>query len=471
MLYLLELANNQILAALKSHSCNVNDTELIDDKNPVIGTAYKYLGSCQDITIDDLHKLREQVLVWTNNFADLQAHERNLLLNLFAREIETFKKILYFIDSAYSKSTEHGKALHGDNNNLKEGWELIQDSTVIKNTTGYYGQAWCNHNLKQIVIVSAGTKYDFMQFADSNISNGYGIGHIIKDIVNDFFLYLGMIPPQFERGVVKFIDHIVENLPANNDYKTYKVCLLGHSLSALLSTLGTAYILNNHQDVFESVKSITIENPGSKNFVNKYLTLKFKGNPTVDSEKIKEHCLIFNHSLNWMNGVHEQNAPVVHINSSAKFDNAQNNKSIFFCKIINDIINNFEWHDRKNFKSFDSIEKFEKWERGIFNKYLISTLFHPLSAVGYVKDKAIEQGTKGLNCMIEDIQFTFLAVNIFVLVVKASINENIADCTGAIKYHFSEYKDYITQEMIYVSDVVDKFVSMIGIIPYYDQEG
>lgn len=100
--------------------------------------------------------------------------------------------------------------------------------------------AFVNHNTKEIVIATAGTKpSDAM------------------DLLDDLGLLFGLVPSKMS-SITSFLHRIKEEL--GDDFKNYETITTGHSLGSTLSDLTAVKAKDMGYNVFES---ITFDSPGS----------------------------------------------------------------------------------------------------------------------------------------------------------------------------------------------------------------
>ena len=182
----------------------------------------------------------------------------------------------------------------------------------FKGGSGYYGEAWLNQTTNTLEIISAGTKKDaFLQ------SFKKGIKPFTLDLWNDVKVWKGEVPPQFEKGIKKFIDGIIEFTKDNHiNLKEVNVEFSGHSLGGLISDLGLAYWKSKGY----KGKSITFENPGSRSAIEK-LAPKLG----IDIEEIAKDCQVFQNDPNWMSTAQPQLGEVYASNNGKCSNNAEVN--------------------------------------------------------------------------------------------------------------------------------------------------
>jgi hypothetical protein len=252
------------------------------------------------------------------------------------------------------------------------GWTLVCDSSILSNTTGYYGQIWINHRYKQVAIVSSGTKLNFPSFPDSSISNLYGILHLLKDGLNDIQVFMHCTPSQYKRGMERFIEYFIS---LDLDLKEYDITFTGHSLGAILSDLGALYA-HKYKTCFNSIHSITTENPGSKTSMETlYQKLSTRGElEGVDLEELRSVFYVLNNRPNWVNTNSEQFGEV-YLNEPVytKVPVPTSVSDILpteISEVLRTALDHIEWHDKGYFKGMRRISYVEKWEVGLFQEYV-----------------------------------------------------------------------------------------------------
>lgn len=185
-------------------------------------------------------------------------------------------------------------------------WKFVSDSRHIKNTCGFYGQVWVNHTEETLVFVFPGTKNDFTAIKGANWQNLYGLTYLLKDLINDLQLSGNVIPIQYSRGAERFIDELGKSKILSN-YKSYKVICAGHSLGSTLADLSALYL--HKFDIFESIESITLENPGTDVLMSKHMDDLQKRN-LIDSqitlESIRNKFNVINNKPNFINTYENQ---------------------------------------------------------------------------------------------------------------------------------------------------------------------
>lgn len=136
-------------------------------------------------------------------------------------------------------------AHYHDNKYAPDGYRIIEHS---KATDGYHGVIAINDKEKIIVICNAGTKLDKKNALETAL-----------DFISDVQIFVKQSPEQY-KSALKFTQAGLKNLPEG-----YQVIISGFSLGAVLSDLVT-YKLSKQ---YPQIKSITFENPGSKEIICK----------------------------------------------------------------------------------------------------------------------------------------------------------------------------------------------------------
>lgn len=263
-----------------------------------------------------------------------------------------------------------------------DGWLCHSDTLYIKNTLGYYGQVWINHDHKIILISSSGTKWDYDIIPANDITNLYGRMHFVKDVWNNLQALRGNLPSQYKRGVEVFVKDSIEELRANlgEGLTEYELHFTGHSLGGELSDLGALYA-HKYSNHFKNVLSISIENPGSKKIVN-LLAQKLIDRKDLDEtftiEKFAKKCFVINNIPNWVNTSNEQFGRVFIISSNGELPNddftfSPTISSMNGClprdlkKLVIKLQHEIFLHDRKNFVDIKFITPHEgSWPVGKF---------------------------------------------------------------------------------------------------------
>jgi hypothetical protein len=488
-----DLTESKAFEALKTLSSEeqLRSLEILRG-SPKLQSIYLDFVKYHSFKFDNYDQLKNKIDENIKNIIDLPELEKNIILTLLSYEMQKFHNSLYhklldFVDSAYTKNfsltfgAEISEAIEELNEVLQEGdmnldqlleennaarvynnapcnnkfdemleqlrqdlhikWEPLKESLHIKNTTGYYGQAWVNHSLKQIIIANAGTKYDYPTQGNYRFKTFHWFKDLIKDVLNDFLVYMEMVPFQFERGATKFIDSVIEELSKDKDLSNYSVCFVGHSLGGILSDLSVAYLLNQHPNKFRDVKSVSFDNPGSKPIVGKYLEkLMGKiGGLQVNLEKMKDYCIIFNHLPNWMNAVNEQIGNVIHIKSNSH--EHQHNNWFEKFTIIKDIIKNFADHDKSNFRKAEIFEKVVHWEKGLFTQYIKHPVDVSISGLKALKSSLSSNFYNGISV-------SYSTANEVYAHSKTSLNQNIPYYTNSISNNISGCSQVISSKLL-----------------------
>jgi hypothetical protein len=377
----------------------------------------------------------------TIDYLDDPLQEGDLSLEKLFNEVDAEK------DNNVSSNYNFEEVLQQLRQDLQKKWEPLKDSLHIKNTTGYYGQAWVNHSLKQIIIANAGTKYDFPTHGNYRFKTFHWFKDLAKDVFNDFLVFMEMVPFQFERGAVKFIDSVIEDLSEEKDLNAYSICFVGHSLGGILSDLSAAYLLNKYPNMFHDVKSVSFDNPGSKPIVRKFLQeLKNKiGYLHTDLEKMKYFCKIFNHLPNWMNAVNEQIAKVIHIKANSN-ETPQHNWFEKFT-IIKDVIKNFADHDKSNFRKAEIFEKVTNWEKGLFTQYIKHPIDVSLAGLKVIKSCISSNAYKGFSSAYCGIEFSFIKANEALSYSKLSLSQNVPYYADTVKTNINGCSQAVSSKL------------------------
>lgn len=128
---------------------------------------------------------------------------------------------------------------------MPKGWSLLMYSPGIINTQGYFGAAFINTSLKEVVIAHRGTVpgWNFYQ---------------------DFLIWLEKVPTQFINSADPFTGLVKEKLSQEfpSDWKEFNYVYTGHSLGATLAELSAARELK---------PGITFESPGSLAMIQSFI--------------------------------------------------------------------------------------------------------------------------------------------------------------------------------------------------------
>ncbi|MDF2965029.1 MAG: hypothetical protein K0Q51_417 [Rickettsiaceae bacterium] len=478
MIDLLELTPPQVLEALKQFSLSAKFQNLEHINSTDIPKIYAEFIGYHNYNYNERKHLKDKMQDRLNQFTELSESEQQIILTLISIELKKYHKLLDFIEATYIKDFaniskanlqemlfEEGEALKQaldidnesiltDESNrgglrqifsnlyqdLQEKWEPLKDSAHIKNTTGYYGQAWINHSLKQIIIVSAGTKFDYAK-QYTKFKGLHWCKDLFKDIINDIYIYFNRVPLQFELGASKFLDSIIEDLKDKVDLSEFNITFSGHSMGGVLAKLLTALSLNKYQETFNQIRAICIDTPGSKEIVEKWIH-KYQtegGILHAGIEEIGKLCLTINNGPNWFNAVGHPLGEVIDISTSN--DNCLEQNNIY--KILQTIKSNFDRHDKQSFREPMQFKKTDEWEDALFTRDIKYSLDAGFAKVGNAKDAITCKLNHGLLALNNSISSSYLKACDLVCHTKATLAE-IPNYTNVLKDNFIDYKEYIT---------------------------
>lgn len=250
-------------------------------------------------------------------------------------------------------------------------WKFICDSSSIKMTTGFYAQIWINNKYKQLIYTCAGTKVDFLTMNCSIKTKFFGILDLFKDAVNDVRIFLHQPPLQYKYGMEPFIEWSLSHLSKLGiNLKEHDIFFTGHSLGAMLADMGALYM---HKYIELSVKSVTMENPGSLHSIMGLAgSLKKAGHLFHNLEELKDNFIVFNNTPNWVNTAGEQFGRVYQLVTckSQPAPTFVNYLPFSIQHIIQTAITHFESHDKAHFDNIMKVFHVEEWPTGLFDDFL-----------------------------------------------------------------------------------------------------
>ncbi|NDB83413.1 MAG: hypothetical protein EB127_11890 [Alphaproteobacteria bacterium] len=320
-------------------------------------------------------------------------------------------------------------------------WKSIADSSHIQNTAGFYGQVWVNTEHKQLVFVCSGTKID------------KGLSSLIKDAVNDAQLALGIIPSQFDLGVMRFIDDIINNQQDRllkevgveyEDLKQYSLIFTGHSLGAALAD-GAALVAQKHRSLFKDIKSITMENPGSKTLMeNIYQDRKKYGRGEVNLEEVKESYYIVNNTPNLINATLEQCTERVFLNEHDEYLHNEEEGSWLFkllkkVELFNDAycaIQKLRHDHQEKFFKEPKLKIYENWPLNKAVNFLENIEKQIIDSIKHPDPRALQKYTE--SCMKSAQQFA--------LPICISISKTALKSLTPAMYFYNKIPDYYSVE-------------------------
>ncbi len=250
-------------------------------------------------------------------------------------------------------------------------WQFICDSSSVKMTTGFYAQIWMNHKYKQLIYACAGTKIDFLTMNSSIKTKFFGILDLFKDAVNDVRIFLHQPPLQYKYGMEPFIEWSLNHLSKLGvNLKGYDIFFTGHSLGAMLADMGALYM---HKYNELSIKSVTMENPGSlRSISNLACALKKDGHLFQNLEELKDNFVVFNNTPNWVNTAGEQFGRVYQLvtSTSEPAPTFANFLPSYMQQLIQTAMTHFESHDKSHFDNIKKVFHVEEWPTGLFDDFL-----------------------------------------------------------------------------------------------------
>jgi hypothetical protein len=176
--------------------------------------------------------------------------------------------------------TENFEKMKSEANNLVKDWKLVGSSVETHQAYDmmYHSFAVANSQLKQILVVNAGTRINY-----SNTLNNPGF---ISDMFSNLFVWGKNTPLAFLDDGVKFIDSLLPK------YAGYHFVNTGHSLGSVYAQLSHAYLASKG---IKKVSSVVFESPGASEVVSDFLTnhLNVAGTNKVLLH-VKEHSEIYN---------------------------------------------------------------------------------------------------------------------------------------------------------------------------------
>lgn len=298
----------------------------------------------------------------------------------------------------------------------KDGWELLYDSRKSEDCVfDYHGQLWINVFTKELIITSAGTKYEIYHDSECSIPKS-GYFKLLKDLISDAEILFQYTPSQYYQGARVFLRDCIqvleEYMPDHGlRLSDFNLVTMGHSLGASHAELMHAELLASGKcNKFKDVLSYTIENPGSKTLIQNLLQEKY---PSLSEQQIAdistkmiENCLTINGPINNINTVGESLGSVFTLSEQNLATIMQGLApsgllDVHYTKVV---------HSLSNYVSIDELQKALDWPKHLFWSKFGATLIgsvagRAFSFYDYCKKHAegiIPSGVLGIFSWIGD---------------------------------------------------------------------
>lgn len=181
--------------------------------------------------------------------------------------IELANTIKFCYLNALSKAKSTSKIIKQEKELSPVGFEFIGSNHENGETySGYYGAAFANHETKEIIIASSGTKVPFIPKLTFDIIKN-NIVNLAADLLNNFQILLTKVAPQLYYGMPsQFTD---DALPfakkIADEFKDYKIITTGHSLGATIAELIAVSLKKDGYNV----EANTYEGAGSRHLADR----------------------------------------------------------------------------------------------------------------------------------------------------------------------------------------------------------